>query len=219
MIEQVGNSVTFLAQFLDGGALKTGLTVTVNVYRVSDESLLVSGAAANEIGASGVYKYTYGPAATEDDYLAVFHTAGVADQVDVPSLWTVGHAGIENLDASVSAAPGLVWDELTASHLVLDSFGEYIGQIEPLVITAALLNTDVTGFTLSDSVGEKLNAIAAAPTVGDIADQVWDEALGDHVGPGSTGKKLTDVTASLIQRSEPPAGLIQRSEPPRKSVV
>lgn len=35
------------------------------------------------------------------------------------------------------------------------------------------------------------------PTVGAVADAVWDETLADHVAAGSTGKKLTDVTASL----------------------
>ena len=101
MIEQTGVAVTFYAQFLVSGAVGTGLTITCTVYKGSDGSALVSAQAATEIG-GGLYKYTYATPATEDDYLAVFNEdAATADQTDVPAMWTVGKAGVENLDASV----------------------------------------------------------------------------------------------------------------------
>jgi len=34
---------------------------------------------------------------------------------------------------------------------------------------------------------------ASAPTVGQVADAVWDEAIADHVGAGSTGKAVNDL--------------------------
>ena len=119
MIEQVGNAITFYAQFLVSGAAGTGLTVTCTVYLGSDGSTVVSAQATTEIG-GGLYKYTLasGSVGTEDDYLAVFNeAAATADQTDVPSLWTVGHAGIENLDANVAGVETKVDLQATAVAL------------------------------------------------------------------------------------------------------
>lgn len=105
MIEQVDNALTFYAQFLVSGAAGTGLTVTCTVYKGSDGSTVVSAQAATEIG-GGLYKYTLASVSVdaEDDYLAVFNeAAATADQTDVPAMWTVGKAGVENLDAAASS--------------------------------------------------------------------------------------------------------------------
>jgi hypothetical protein len=105
MLEQVNNALTFYAQFLVSGAAGTGLTITCTVYRGSTGATVVSAQAATEIG-GGVYKYTLasGSVGAEDDYVAVFNeAAATADQSDVPSMWAVGRAGVENLDAAVSS--------------------------------------------------------------------------------------------------------------------
>jgi hypothetical protein len=99
MLEQVNNNLTFLAHFVASGAGATGLTVTCTVYKGSDGSAVVTAQAATEIG-GGLYKYTLSAPSTEDNYVAVFNTAGTADQTDIPSLWVVGKAGIETLNHS-----------------------------------------------------------------------------------------------------------------------
>jgi hypothetical protein len=105
MLEQTGNNITFYAQFLVSGAAGTGLTVTCTVYKGSDGSTVVSAQAATEIG-GGLYKYqlSSGSVPAEDDLVAVFNeAAATADQTDVPSMWSIGKAGLENLDAPISS--------------------------------------------------------------------------------------------------------------------
>ena len=101
-IEQQGNALTFLAFYVETKLGKTGLTVTVDVYRNGTE--IVTAASATEHG-DGLYAYTLasGSVNAEGLYAAVFKTAtATVDQQHLPSLWIVGTAGVENLDAAVS---------------------------------------------------------------------------------------------------------------------
>lgn len=71
------------------------------------------------------------------------------------------------IDAGVFAEIAYqVWQEPKASHTTADTFGDY-------------LDTEVSG------VGG-----GSAPTAGQIADAVWDEAISGHLTAGSTGNAL-----------------------------
>jgi hypothetical protein len=102
-IEQQGNALTFLAFYSEDGLGKTGLTVTIDVYRNGSE--IVTAGNATAVG-DGLYSYTLasGSVNAEGLYAAVFKTAtDTVDQQHIPSLWIVGKGGIENLDAAVSS--------------------------------------------------------------------------------------------------------------------
>jgi len=104
MLEQVGNSLKFLAFFTASKQGKTGLTVTVDVYNPAGTQI-VTGAAAVAVG-GGLYSYTLaqGSVTTEGEYLAIFKTTdATVDQQHIPAIWVVGRAGVENLDALISA--------------------------------------------------------------------------------------------------------------------
>lgn len=106
MIEQVSQAITFGAFFYDSTTFQgsTGLTVTVDVYRISDNTAQISDAAAVEVG-GGFYKYVHLGASTgtESPYGAIFKTTNVnVSQRQIPAWWSVGVAGIENLDATVA---------------------------------------------------------------------------------------------------------------------
>lgn len=102
-LEQIGNAITFYVFYSAGKVGKTGLTVTVNVRRGSTS--VVTGGAASEVG-DGLYSYTLasGSVSAEDLYTAVFKTGDTSvDQRDIPALWVIGKAGVENLDASLAS--------------------------------------------------------------------------------------------------------------------
>jgi hypothetical protein len=177
MIEQVGNAITFYAQFLVSGAAGTGLTVTCTVYLGSDGSTIVSAQPATEIG-GGLYKYTLasGSVGTEDDYLAVFNEAlATADQTDVPSLWTVGHAGIENLDAAASSL---------ATTTALGVVDGNVDDIETL-LTALDVKHDATDVALAvvdgnvDDIETLLTALDVKHDATDVALAVVDGNVDD----------------------------------------
>lgn len=103
MLEQVSTSVKFLAFFTASKQGKTGLTVTVDIYDPSGTQI-VTGGSATAIG-GGLYSYTLASNnSTEGEYAAIFKTTdSTVDSQHIPSLWVLGRAGVENLDATVSS--------------------------------------------------------------------------------------------------------------------
>ena len=156
MIEQVGVGIAFYAHFVASKTGKTGLTVTVDVWRITEAGVateVVTGGSATEIG-DGLYRYGLSSVSVTDagEYVAVFKTAdATVDAQHLPALWAVGRAGVENLDATVStrlstasytAAPtassvaDAVWDETLAGHATAGSAGAALssagGAADPL---------------------------------------------------------------------------------------
>lgn len=105
MLEQTGNALKFYAHFVESKVGKTGLTVTVDVYRNGVE--IVTAGSATEVG-DGLYSYELasGSNNAEGEYICVFKTATTSvDQQHIPALWVVNKAGVEYLDASINALP------------------------------------------------------------------------------------------------------------------
>lgn len=103
MIEQVSTSVKFLAFYTASKQGKTGLTVTIDIYDPSG-SQIVTGGNATAIG-GGLYAYTLSTDnSAEGEYAAIFKTTdSTVDSQHIPSLWVLGRAGVEKLDAAVSS--------------------------------------------------------------------------------------------------------------------
>jgi hypothetical protein len=102
MIEQVSNSVKFLAFYTASKQGKTGLTVTIDIYDPSGTQI-VTGGSATALG-GGLYAYTLSSNnSSEGEYAAIFKTTdSTVDSQHIPSLWVLGRAGVENLDAATS---------------------------------------------------------------------------------------------------------------------
>ena len=114
MLEQVSTSVKFLAFFTASKTGKTGLTVTIDIYDPSG-SQIVTGGSATAIG-GGLYAYTLSTNnSAEGEYAAIFKTTdSTVDSQHIPSLWVLGRAGVENLDASVSSRSTLTAAQVNA---------------------------------------------------------------------------------------------------------
>jgi hypothetical protein len=103
MLEQVSTSVKFLAFFTASKTGKTGLTVTVDIYNPSGTQIVTAGSATALGG--GLYSYTLtSNNSSEGEYAAIFKTTdATVDAQHIPSLWVLGRAGVENLDATTSS--------------------------------------------------------------------------------------------------------------------
>ncbi len=171
MLEQLNNSVKFVAFFVASKVGKTLLTPTVDVYNPAGTKIVTDGT-TTEIG-GGLYSYTLASASvtTEGEYLAVFKTTDTTvEQQHLPALWIVGRAGIEDLDAAISS-------RLAAA-----------GYTSPdnVSIAAILAKTDVATSTRLAAA-----SYTAPPSAAVIADAVYDEVLaGQHDIAGSAGKLL-----------------------------
>jgi hypothetical protein len=73
-----------------------------------------------------------------------------------------------------------IWDALTSSLTTAGSIGKLLVDNINATISSRLATS---GYT-------------APPTVGAIADQVWDEAIAGHAGAGSTGEALSNAGAA-----------------------
>lgn len=174
MIEQVGVGVAFYAFFVASKTGKTGLSVTVDVWRITEAGVateVVTGGSATEIG-DGLYRYGLTAVSVTDagEYVAVFKTADSSvDSQHIPAIWTVGHANIEYLDTAISsrnattpptagAVSDAVWDEALSEHGAAGSAGAALA----LAGSAAdpLLNP-VPGSYASGSAGHALGRIAS----------------------------------------------------------
>jgi hypothetical protein len=102
MLEQVSTSVKFLAFYTASKQGKTGLTVTVDIYNPSGTQIVTAGSATALGG--GLYSYTLtSNNSAEGEYAAIFKTTdSTVDAQHIPSLWVLGRAGVENLDAATS---------------------------------------------------------------------------------------------------------------------
>lgn len=183
--EQISTAITFYFFYTESKVGKTGLTVTVDVYRAGAE--IVTAAVATEVG-DGFYKYELasGSVTVEGEYVAVAKTTTTTvDQQHIPALWIVGRAGVENLDATVSSR---------ASQTSLDTLDDYVDTEMASVLAA--VDTEVAAIkTKTDNLPAAPAATGDIPSAASIADAVWDEATAGHVAAGSTGEALTAVDA------------------------
>jgi len=155
MLEQVSTSVKFLAFFTASKTGKTGLTVTVDLYDPSGTQI-VTGGSATAIG-GGLYAYTLSTNnSAEGEYAAIFKTSDTTvDAQHIPSLWVLGRAGVENLDAAVSSRSTLTVAQVNAeADTALSDVGltsTITGRIDQAISTR-LAAADYTAPTSAPSV-------------------------------------------------------------------
>lgn len=171
MLELQGNILPFPVHYTEGGAAKTGLTVTVDIYErtvAGTVTQVVNDGACTEIGA-GLYIYDLAAASVDADaiYLAVFHTAtDTVDQQDLPSEWIVGRAWVKKVDdiledtgttlpgsmaleATLTAMKGAGWSDETLAALMTAIEAISAGGATASEVWAYAMRT-LTGFTTTE---------------------------------------------------------------------
>ena len=181
MLAESGSSIIFYAHYIETKQGKTGLTVTVDVWRIERDGTrteIVAGANATEIG-DGLYQYLLvaGSVTLPAEYIAVFKTAtATVDQQDLPAMWVIDRRVLADADQIEGS---------DATDQIRDSVLS-----DATRIAGADLNT-----LSSHDPGSQLAAQSDIPSVFDIADQVWDEMLAGHLLAGSTGEALNNAGA------------------------
>jgi hypothetical protein len=146
MLEQVSTSVKFLAFFTASKQGKTELTVTIDIYDPSGSQIVTAGSATALGG--GLYSYTLSTDnSSEGEYAAIFKTTdSTVDAQHIPSLWVLGRAGVENLDAATSTRlPSSSYTAPTAAPTVtairqeMDSNSTKLANLDAAVSTRSTL--------------------------------------------------------------------------------
>lgn len=168
--------IVLYAGFDKGTDPVTGLTVTVNVYRITRSSgaasQIVTAGSATALG-DGVYLYAIAAADLQSyDYLAAFKTTGDVDKKTVwavyPPLANAYATELARLDATVSSR------NATAP---LDSTATQAAAAAALTAYDAATGADV--------------AAISVPSAATVASAVWEDLTADHTTVGSTGAALT----------------------------
>ena len=139
-LEQIGQSLLWIAGYTDGGNVKTGLAVTVNVWEFivgGVKARIVNADNATEAG-DGLYWYELASGSVDEHaiYVAVFFTAGTADQQDIFADWVVGPTWVENVDAASSTLATAA--ALATVQADLDNPAQYMADVTALATSAAL---------------------------------------------------------------------------------
>jgi hypothetical protein len=144
-------AITFFAFFTASKTGKTGLTVTVDVYRKSSGTALVTAGSATAL-AGGLYYYDLASGSTSnaDDYLAIFKTSDTTvDFQHVPSLQAnVGLSGTPLPDAPPGETGGL------PLHDALVEVGDdavYISSVVDDISTELALKLDAEDYVPLDA--------------------------------------------------------------------
>ena len=187
MLEQVSTSVKFMAFYTASKQGATGLTVTVDIYDPSGSQIVTDGSATAVGG--GLYSYTLSSNnSSEGEYAAIFKTSDSnVDAQHIPSLWVLGRAGVENLDAVTSTRSTLTTGDLpsvpTASAnatAVRTELTTELGRIDATVSSrladadfVAPANADITAVkTVTDALNtESLANVATTAIVGNLIAQ------------------------------------------------
>jgi len=168
--------IVLYAGFDKGTDPVTGLTVTVNVYRITRSSgassQIVTAGSATALG-DGVYLYAIGSADLQIyDYLAAFKTTGDVDKKTVwavyPPLANAYATELARLDATISSRNAVA---------PLDSTATQAAAAAALTAYDAATGADVAGISV--------------PSAATVADAVWDEALAGHSTAGTAGQALS----------------------------
>jgi flagellar motor switch/type III secretory pathway protein FliN len=142
MLEQVSTSVKFLAFFTAGKTGKTGLTVTIDIYNPSGTQIVTAGSATALGG--GLYAYTLSTDnSSEGEYAAIFKTSdSTVDAQHIPSLWVLGRAGVENLDAATSTRlPSSSYNAAPSVSDIRTELSVELGRIDASVSSRSTLTT------------------------------------------------------------------------------
>lgn len=182
MLQQIGQAISFdcFYQATDGQGV-TGLTVTVDVWRGATQ--VVTDGAVVEVG-GGFYTYALasGSVTNANNYRARFKTSSSSvAQKHQPALWIVGAVWVERVDAAVSSR----------------------NAVTPPTVAAIRAEMDANSTKLDVATSTRMATFAytpptTPPTVGAIADGVWDELLAGHVIAGSTGVYLSRIGTSTV---------------------
>jgi hypothetical protein len=87
----------------------------------------------------------------------------------------------------------------STDNLPLDPASE--SQLEDAILAseAAIRGTDSDDLKV---ISDQIDGVGgSAPTAGEVADAVWDEAIADHVADGSFGKKINDTGSIIFEAS------------------
>lgn len=159
----------FYAFFVASKVGAASLTVTVDVYKASDDSKVVSDGAANEV-AGGLYSYTY-TTSTAGDYLAVFKTADTTvDAQQIPALCSQQVPEISEilvdtgttLPAAISAiptAPLLAANYTAPDNTSITAILEDTGTTLPALIAGGNGGSKTLDYFVQDSAGDPISGV------------------------------------------------------------
>lgn len=108
------------------GTADTGLSPTIKMYKLSDDTLVLNGVAMTEV-ALGIYKYNIVTANLVSGQTYAIQADGTASADDATLRYQYMGIAVD-YQPTVGAIADAVWDEDKASHTTADTYGAYLDQ-------------------------------------------------------------------------------------------
>jgi hypothetical protein len=180
-------AITFFAFFTASKTGKTGLTVTVDVYRKGSGTALVTAGSATALG-GGLYYYDLASGSTgnADDYLAIFKTTDT----------TVDFQHVPSLQANVGLSGTPLPDALP-------------GDTGGLPLHDALVEV---GDDAQEAAGTIAEVAAAIPGIATDAAEANTQATSASTNALTAASKATTIEADYMRRSDPLASLSSQAK-------
>jgi hypothetical protein len=207
----VGSAGKQLADLGAGGGSITPAQVTAAVWDASRGAHTVVGSfgesvaltngglattAVNEIRDSIISDATPFPGARIDAAISTRATPGAAMDL------IAGAVDANALDfTAAEEIANYVWEEPLADHSgVAGSTAQFLARLDATVTSRA-----APGAAMALTANAVDSTSLATSAAQEIADSVWDEARGGHIGVGSTGEALSYLDAAITSRAAPGA--------------
>lgn len=181
-----------VAFFTNVGVPATGLSPTIRIRELAGDTLVITDAAMVEVG-EGMYRYNFTAYDTTVNY--AIRCDGTAT---LPNAERYVFAANEDYEADTADA---VWDAALSSHVTASSMGANQNLIDDIETKVQADARQTLLIAEHDSTQAQITALND-PTVGAIADAVWDEAAADHVVSGSLGEMLKVIEQILRNRRD-----------------
>ena len=185
------------------GNFTTGDTVTITIYRLSDDTKVVDAATCSEIGTTGRFKYLFSQSVTtKTEYLWIM-TNGIEEQQgkiilggypdDIKAQTDKMDFVGTDIKATLDGEKVVLTDETEAQ---IDAIEADTDEIQ-----SKLPNDEIAGSIDKTSLESKHGSGSwEGTTPADVADAVWDEKLNEHQKANTTGYELKHITGGIVPR-------------------
>jgi len=137
------------------GVFNSGDSVTITIYRLSDNTKVVDGATCSEIGTTGIFKYLFSQTITQkEEYLWIMSNGSYSKYGKI-----VLGGWMDTIKYDVADA---VWDESRSDHTTEGTYGntdEWAGQIDIDAIADAIWDENINQHQKANTTGYALKHI------------------------------------------------------------
>jgi len=168
----------------------TGDTVTIDVYRLSDNVKVINAASMTEIGTTGRFKYAFAQTiSTKTEYLYVCTNTTEEQQGKIILGGYPDTILTDTNDLQTNQSNWLTATGFSVPHEYDTPMGYIPSNLGDVPTATELISTHGTGAWITADI----STLATSANVAAVPSDVWDEDISTHTTPKTFGKILQQI--------------------------